>query len=219
MSEQPLPILYNFRRCPYAIRARLSLAVSQTAVELREIVLRDKPASMLALSPKGTVPVLQLTDGRVIDESLDVMRWALQNNDPNRWLRTEFEAATSALIACNDGPFKHWLDRYKYFERHPEHPRSFYREQAETILREWESRLATNDGGLITPQWQWADFALLPFVRQFAHSDDNWWQSSPYPQLRNWLQRFEDSSLFQTIMPKWPIWNQEGPGEIVKWQG
>lgn len=172
---------------------------------------------MLALSPKATVPVLQLADGTVIDESLDVMRWALQQHDPNHWQQPATQSATAALIAQNDGPFKHWLDRYKYFERYPEHPREEYRTQAETILRDWESRLMENHGGLLSAQWQWADFALLPFVRQFAHSDDAWWATAPFPALRHWLQRFENSDLFQRIMPKWPVWAMHGPGEVVTW--
>ena len=113
-----LPVLYSFRRCPYAIRARMALAVAGMAVELREVLLRDKPEAMLEVSAKGTVPVLQLPDGWVIDESLEVMDWALTQNDPEDWADTC--ADTEALIAYCDGPFKGWLDKYKYADRHPE---------------------------------------------------------------------------------------------------
>jgi len=108
-----LPVLYSFRRCPYAIRARLALAQAGLPVELREVALRRKPAEMLALSPKGTVPVLQLPDGQVLDESLDIMRWALQQADPQGWLDAGPQALAAELIALNDGPFKALLDRYK----------------------------------------------------------------------------------------------------------
>ncbi|MGB1581943.1 MAG: glutathione S-transferase N-terminal domain-containing protein, partial [Nevskiales bacterium] len=128
-----LPVLYSFRRCPYAMRARIALAKAGVTVELREILLKDKPAEMLALSPKGTVPVLQLPGGEVIDESLDVMRWALQGHDPDSWLEPDPEL-TEVLIEANDGPFKSALDRYKYFTRFPEQPREVYRAQGETFF-------------------------------------------------------------------------------------
>ena len=219
MSEaSTLPILYSFRRCPYAIRARLALAQAGVTVELREILLRDKPAAMLALSAKGTVPVLQLPDGTVFDESLDIMRWALAQQDPDDWQRDAIADDLTDLIAANDGPFKHWLDRYKYFERHPDHPREHYRAQAENILQTWEARLVRHAGQLSAGGASLADYALLPFVRQFAHSDDAWWSASPYPRLQQWLQQFEQSALFQRVMPKWPVWPGNGTGIIVEWR-
>ncbi len=199
------------------MRARLALAVAHVSVELREIVLRDKPAAMLALSAKGTVPVLQLGDGTVIDESRDVMHWALAQSDPQNWRRAEDAAATAALIDQNDGPFKHWLDRSKYFERYPEQPQDDYRAEAERILAEWEQRLQQHGGGLLRPEPGLADFALLPFVRQYAHSDDAHWESRPFPGLQAWLTRFEASELYRRIMPKWPLWPQSGPGIRVDW--
>lgn len=134
------PILYTFRRCPYAIRARLAIGVSGVEVELREVDLRDKPQAMLDCSPKGTVPVLQLADGSVIDESLDIMRWALAINDPMGWCNETSEAL--ALIAQNDSSFKQNLDRYKYADRHPEHSAEYYRGQAELFLLLLDTRLA-----------------------------------------------------------------------------
>lgn len=212
-----LPVLYSFRRCPYAMRARLGLAVAGIQVELREILLRDKPPAMLALSAKGTVPVLQLPDGEVIDESRDILDWALRQNDPQGWRQESERATTAALIAENDGLFKHWLDRSKYFERYPEHPRDHYRAQAESILAQWEQRLAANGGGLLRAACGQADYALLPFVRQYAHSDDAHWEATPFPHLQAWLRDYEASPLYRRIMPKWPVWPQAGPGITVDW--
>lgn len=199
------------------MRARLGLAVAGIRVELREILLRDKPPAMLALSAKGTVPVLQLPDGTVLDESRDILDWALMQNDPQGWRRDDERAETAALIAENDGPFKHWLDRSKYFERYPEQPRAHYREQAEAILAGWEKRLETHGGGLLRAECGQADYALLPFVRQYAHSDDAHWAATPFPRLQAWLQNYEASPLYRRIMPKWKVWSQSGPGLTLDW--
>lgn len=213
----PLPVLYSFRRCPYAMRARLALASAGISVELREILLRDKPAAMLEISPKGTVPVLQTVDGRILDESQEIMLWALAQNDPQHWRRDGDLPVATELMAQNDGPFKHWLDRSKYYERFPEQPRAYYRTEAAQILAQWEQRLSAHGGGLLRPGWGLADYALLPFVRQFAHSDDSYWASLPFPHLQNWLQQYESSALYQCIMPKWPVWDARGPGTRVNW--
>ena len=199
------------------MRSRLALAAAGAEVELREIVLRAKPDAMLAISPKGTVPVLQLADGRVIDESIEVMHWALDQADPMAWRRDEEQAEAAALIEQNDGPFKHWLDRYKYFERFPEHDREHYREQAEAILGPWNARLERTGGGLLRAEYSLADYALLPFVRQFAHSDDPWFAACSYPQLRRWLADYESSDLYRRIMPKWPLWQAGTTGPLVDW--
>jgi len=131
MTETKLPILYSFRRCPYAMRARLAIAYSGIKLELREIVLRNKPEEMLAISPKGTVPVLQLPSGEVIDESIDIMRWALAQHDPNDWYSEPYIPAIESLITQNDESFKPWLDRYKYADRYPEQSETYYRNQCE----------------------------------------------------------------------------------------
>jgi len=188
------PILYSFRRCPYAIRARLALAVSETAVEHREVKLRDKPAQMLAASPKGTVPVLVLPDGRVIDESLDIMRWALGRNDPADWLAGD----DPALIAANDGPFKHHLDRYKYPERFAADDVD-HRAAGLAILEGLEARL-TERAYLGGERFGLADAALLPFVRQFAAVDRAWFAAQDLAQVQAWLGAFVASALFETVM-------------------
>ncbi|MEN8719915.1 MAG: glutathione S-transferase [Oceanococcaceae bacterium] len=209
------PVLYSFRRCPYAMRARLALAVAGIGVELREILLRNKPAAMLERSAKGTVPVLITTADEVIDESLDILRWALAISDPEDWRQAD-DAQTRALIAENDGPFKHWLDRYKYAERHPEIPPDTAFRAALDILATWEQRLKTHDGlGLLATRPTLADFALLPFVRQFAHSDRRRWADLGLPHLAAWLARFEDSPLFARIMPKWPVWQPGSAGILT----
>lgn len=202
------PILYSFRRCPYAMRARMAVMQSGMACELREVVLRNKPAAMIELSPKGTVPVLQLPDGRVLDESLDVMRWALDIHDPDGWLDT-FDASTD-LISHLDGEFKGALDRYKYFVNHPEHPQAHYRDQGAEFLAVLEGLLAGNGGhGLYGTRPTFADFAVMPFVRQFASVDRSWFDQAPFPLLQVWLNRALESDLFLSVMSKYPAWKPD----------
>lgn len=204
-----LPLLYSFRRCPYAIRARLALRQAGLAVQLHEVSLRDKPAAMLALSPKGTVPVLQLPDGAVLDESLDIMLWALAQSDLDGWLAgaKTVDAEAMALIARNDGPFKALLDRYKYANRHPEFPATHYRDEAVALhLAPLDALLAAQSGaarpGLLGTRVSLVDAAIFPFVRQFAAVDADWFATAPLPALRGWLQRWLDSALFQAVMEK-----------------
>lgn len=197
------PILYSYRRCPYAMRARMALHYSGIQVRIREIALRQKPAAMLAASPKGTVPVLVLPDGQVIDESLDIMRWALAQYDPQGWLQ---DAAQSLmLIAENDGTFKQALDRYKYAERFPEHPQIVYRAQGEGFVAKLETALQAH-AHLLDASPRLADIAIFPFIRQFAAVDSAWWEASPYPALRSWLEHWVASELFDGIMQKHPVW-------------
>lgn len=188
------PILYSFRRCPYAIRARLALAVSGIAVEHREVKLRDKPAAMLAASPKGTVPVLVLPDGAVIDESLDIMRWALVRNDPEDWLSGD----EPALIATNDGAFKHHLDRYKYPDRYPADGVD-HRAAALAILHGLEARLGEH-AYLSGARFGLTDAAILPFVRQFAAVDRDWFAAQDLARVQGWLEAFLGSALFARVM-------------------
>ena len=194
------PILYSFRRCPYAMRARMALAVSGTPHEIREVKLSDKPAEMLAASPKGTVPVLVLPDGQVIDESLDIMRWALARNDPERWL----DGDDAALIAANDGPFKHHLDRYKYPDRHASEPLE-HRALGLAMLGEFDRRLVSR-AYLCGETRSLTDAAILPFVRQFAAVDRAWFDAQPLPALQRWLATGLVSPLFAQIMEPRPIW-------------
>lgn len=209
MSNISLPILYTFRRCPYAMRARLAIAVSGVAVEYREIALRDKPQHMLTISPKGTVPVLQLVDGRVIDESLDIMLWALSLHDPQQWLQGEksLPQNAKALIDTNDGPFKFWLDRFKYADRYPEYPADYYRQQAEIFLQQLESLLEAHEY-LCSARLSIADMAIFPFVRQFAAVDKTWFAASPYVRLQRWLDKQLTSDLFSAVMIKRECWVQ-----------
>jgi glutathione S-transferase len=206
MPAPQYPILYSFRRCPYAMRARLALQAASIVYELREVVLSDKPVQMIALSGKGTVPVLQLQNGAVIDESIEVMHWALGQSDPHTWLAAE-DTVTKRLIERNDSSFKEDLDHYKYHVRHPEHPREYYRSRAETFLAKLEGLLAQHDGiGLVAERATLADVAIFPFLRQFAHVDRNWFDNSRYGLLEQWLRGFEQSHLFLSIMKKYPAW-------------
>ena len=203
-----LPVLYSFRRCPYAMRARLAIAACSVEVELREVVLRDKPAALLALSPKGTVPVLALADGQVLDQSFDIMDWAHRTGTPPATM-TAFGAEDFELVWRNDSEFKQTLDRYKYADRHPQHPAEFYRAQGEDFLARCEQRLTLNPW-LAGPALGLADLAIAPFVRQFAQVDRAWFDGAPYPALVAWLQGILDSELFARIMARYPQWV---PGE------
>ena len=196
MSEA---LLYSVRRCPYAMRARMALRYAGVPVQIVEVSLKAKPADMLALSPKGTVPVLSV-DGRVIEESLEIMLWALAQHDPDDWL-LKGDPRVLALIAENDQAFKHHLNRYKYADRYPEQPMEHYRAEGEVFLRALEALLADRFF-LLAEHLSLADVALAPFVRQFAHVDREWFASAPYPRLQTWLQRFLESPLFVAVMAK-----------------
>ncbi len=201
------PILYTFRRCPYAIRARLAINVSGIEVETREVDLRNKPQAMLECSPKGTVPVLQLADGSVIDESLDIMRWALAIHDPDGWISGDagWSAEAAALIDENDGSFKQLLDRYKYPKRgQPNTPANFarqYQDEAGAFLRMLNSRL-TKHTFLMGETLGLADAAIFPFVRQFAHVDKAWFDAAYEGPLATWLDKLVGSPLFLAVMQK-----------------
>jgi glutathione S-transferase len=199
------PILYSFRRCPYAMRARLALAVSGTRCTWREVKISAKPEAMLAASPKGTVPVLVLPDGTVIEQSLDIMRWTLGEHDPERWL----ERDDPELIARNDGPFKHDLDRYKYPERH-ESDAQTHRDAGLAFLHELDLRLS-GAGQLCGAERGLADAAIFPFVRQFAAVDPPWFETAALPHLKRWLDGHLGSTLFQSIMLREKPWTPGDP--------
>ena len=192
------------------MRARMALAASGAEVMLREVLLKDKPAELLAASHKATVPVLVLSNGQVVEESLDVMQWALEYRDPLNWL--EGEALDSDWISACDGDFKHWLDRYKYAERYPEHAAEDYRQNAEAFIQKLEDQLSVSDwmGGDAANA---VDVALFPFMRQFAGVDPSWWQQAPYPHVQQWLENWLNSALFSAIMAKYPRWESGRPGE------
>ncbi|WP_230427140.1 glutathione S-transferase [Collimonas humicola] len=197
------PILFTFRRCPYAIRARLAVKISGVDVVMHEVSLRNKPQAMLDCSPKGTVPVLALPGGAVLEQSLDIMHWALAQNDPEQWLSTNPEVVRQVreLIAQNDGAFKGLLDRYKYAERFPEHPAVYYRVQGEAILARLDARIAAH-GFLTGNKRGLADMAIVPFVRQFVAVDPAWFYASRYQSLAGWLDGLLASPLFQSVMQK-----------------
>lgn len=198
----PLPVLYSFRRCPYAMRARLALTASRQDCVLREVVLRDKPAEMLEISPKGTVPVLQLPDGQVLEQSLDIMRWTLARHDPEGWLSPETGsvAEMDALIAESDGDFKHHLDRYKYSVRYgPETDPLYHRSEGAVFLKRLNERL-NGHAHLFGNKPSFADFAIFPFVRQFANTGREWFDAQPLTDLQTWLSGHLNSELFQHVM-------------------
>ncbi|MGN2612266.1 glutathione S-transferase [Aliivibrio fischeri] len=193
--------LYSFRRCPYAMRARLGIVQSNKTVHLREIILKNKPESMLQASPKGTVPVLINNKGKVIDESLDIMKWALEGSELLQSTTNEM----FQLIRENDDIFKSWLDKYKYADRYPEYSEIYYRKQGELFLNKLEQRLTTSPM-LFSKQYSFADLAILPFIRQFAFVDIHWFHQSKYKNLQRWLFEFIESELFNSIMKKYPTW-------------
>lgn len=210
-------ILYSFRRCPYAIRARLALTYSQTNCELREVVLKNKPEHLLQISPKATVPVLILPNGHLLEESLDIMQWAL----------TEVEAEADStqdgwhadinhpLIQENDGMFKHWLDHYKYFDRHPDHPQRYYFDKACSFLIKINDKLLASQGAFIAgKELGFLDAAIFPFVRQFAFVDKQRFDALDLPQLQQWLDHCLASELFSVSMYKYKPWQQGD--DIVK---
>lgn len=204
----PRPLLYTYRRCPYAMRARMALLQAGIAFDVHEIVLRDKPPELLRLSRKATVPVLALPDGAVIEESLDIMRWAFTAGDGGAcaaWWQRAQSPECQALVALNDGPFKQALDRYKYPDRYPaEGGRELHRDRAVSgLLHALESQLARqhNLGGE-TPCA--ADLATFPFVRQFRAVDEGWFDQQPLPATQRWLGRWLESELFQRCMRKLP---------------
>lgn len=193
-------LLYSFRRCPYAMRARMALRYSGVPLNTIEVSLKAKPADMLLASPKGTVPVLVCADGRVIEQSLDIMRWALACNDPDNWLQSG-NPLIEQLLDENDRIFKVQLDRYKYAIRYPEYPMEHYRAQGASFLLRLET-LLSHSPYLAGDSLSLADVALAPFVRQFAHVDRDWFTQAPYPHLRAWLERFLASELFTSVMGK-----------------
>jgi len=212
MNEHQTPILYSFRRCPYAIRARLALTVTGQTCEIREVVLRDKPSEFKKLSSKATVPMLQLSDGIVLEESLDIMLWALAIQDPQNWLGPDGRTrqAMLDLIGRNDGEFKLRLDRYKYSIRYQDADPQTERLKAMEFLNQLEQNLTQSDylfGGKLCL----ADAAIFPFVRQFANVDPDWFDKQNQPRLRKWLNTIVQSGLFQSVMKKLRPWQPDAP--------
>ena len=199
--------LYSFRRCPYAMRARLGILFAELQVELGEVVLKNKPAQMLAISPKGTVPILQLLNGPVIEESREIIIWALKQKDPQGLLDIQILEQANALINKNDNEFKQWLDRYKYADRHLDMTQTEYRQRGEEFLQVLEE-LLTKNLYLLKDSITIADIAIMPFVRQFAHVDRDTFYSLPYPNLQRWLQYWLAHPLFVQAMIKYSPWQK-----------
>ncbi|WP_459614480.1 glutathione S-transferase [Bordetella sp. 2513F-2] len=210
MPDADLPILYSFRRCPYAMRARMALAASGQVCELREVVLRDKPQALLRASPKGTVPVLVEPGGKVIDESLDIMTWALQRADPHGWMVPQGAPGDGwALVAVCDDEFKFHLDRYKYPERHAGGGALAHRAEGARYLRELDDRLQRQPW-LYGARPSFADAAIAPFVRQYAATDPGWFAEQSWTGLQRWLDTILGSALFAAVMRRYAPWR---PGD------
>lgn len=202
-----LPVLYTFRRCPYAIRARLAIYASGYQCQLREVFLRDKPAAMIEASPKATVPVLIDKDNNIIDQSLDIMLHVLNTHDPMGWLVDEPDGQQKILqlIDETETKFKPHLDLYKYASRSENPNPELHRSRAFEFLNKLELRLSNNDY-LFGAKKTLADFAILPFVRQFAQTDRSWFDKQHSPHLHPWLQEFENSDLRSNVMKKYAAW-------------
>lgn len=214
MTQDVHTILYSFRRCPYAMRARLALLQAQIKWEHREIIFRDKPAHMLEISPKGTVPVLLLPDGTVIDESLDIMLWALGENDPDNWLSEDNKTDALELINENDTTFKRALDRYKYPNRYEDEDCSNAREDGLEFIKKLDTYLTDRDTLLLSGA-SIADTAIFPFIRQFAHVDRDWFYALPTPNIHAWLTKHLESNAFTTIMKKHELWAPDSPKTYI----
>lgn len=203
-------VLYSYRRCPYAMRARMALAYSGIAVEIREISLREKPASLLAISPKGTVPVLQ-DHGMVIEQSYDIMKWALKQSDTDQWFSAETESVIDEWVEINDGPFKKLLDQYKYPDRYPDISVEETLSQATTLFLGPINEQLKKSAYLLGPKISLADIAIFPFVRQFSMVDSEWFDQSGLNFLKQWLNEHLESPLFLSVMQKYPTWYDPTP--------
>jgi len=207
------PILYSFRRCPYAMRARLALAYAGIAFEHREILLKNRPSELITISPKGTVPVLQLQDGTVIDESIEIMKWALLQNDPDNWYIENIKDQDS-FITQNDGEFKKKLDQYKYHERFPNGTYKEYQASLGKMLKRYEIILS-DSLYLISNKISLVDIALFPFIRQGAHIDLIWFNVQ-FPKLTKWMNKFISMGLFISIMVKYDVWISDETGILIQ---
>ncbi len=215
MTEQP--ILYSFRRCPYAMRARIAMFLSGYSCELREVILSKKPKEMVELSPKGTVPVLVLSSGEIIDESLDVMRYVFGRNDKLGILRqyNRYQNEMDPIISLFDGKFKYHLDRYKYASRYKEIDHLEHREKAMNCLEALTSGFLEKSNYLYGNSLSFLDIALLPFIRQYRIADPQWFDNEmPFISIRTWLHNFLDSEVLRRVMQKYQVWSNESTGVV-----
>ncbi len=201
------PILYSFRRCPYCMRAHMALKYTGLKVELREVDLKDMPAEILTISAHNTVPVLLLTDGTVIDESWDIMKWALTHNDKENWLgeNNAYLLDSEMLVESNDFSFKNDLDHYKYADRFPEHSQEYYRRACEEFIEELDVMLE-GKAYLLADQLSLSDIAVFPFIRQFSLVDKNAFEQSPHSNIKQWVETLSNTALFQGVFQKYPTW-------------
>jgi glutathione S-transferase len=211
-----LPVLYSLQHCPYAMRARMGLLMAQQQVLLRPVKLKDKPKEMLNVSPKGTVPVLVFPDehneysthSKVIDESLDIMLWALQQNDPEDLLHKDNPEDLNEmleLVKRNDKEFKPQLEIYKKSKRFRTGKEVEERQKCEVFIAELEERLA-NQNFFVGRKPSLIDYVLIPFVRQFSRVNKAWFKQAPYPLLRNWIEQQMQTRLYAKTMEKYPLW-------------
>ncbi len=210
MTINDLPILYSFRRCPYAMRVRMALVYCNIQVELREVDLKNKPQDLVLLSPKATVPVLLKSDKSLLDESMDIIFWAMSVHDNDDWSKftTKQQKIAKLLIIENDTDFKKYLDKYKYSQRFPEHSEHYYRQQGEQFLNKLNDRLLVSEF-LIKDSLSYVDIAIAPFIRQFANVDFEWFKQNQYQPLVKWLSRILNSRIFIVAMQKYPVWQSE----------
>lgn len=206
-----LPILYTFRRCPYAMRARLTLAYAGINCIVREVDLKNKPQTLLDISPKGTVPVLVLADGTIIEQSLEIMEWAVKQSDPAGWMTLSEKQIEfgKLLIETNDSEFIPLLVKYKYFEHYPEASQMAYAEMALPLLAELNLRIAKSGGFVLGNTCSFYDVVIFPFIRQFVKVDPAFFDTLPYLSLKKWLTYFEHLPIFEQIMKKHPVWMPE----------
>jgi len=210
MTDSKYPILYSFRRCPYAMRARMALVSCDIKVELREVDLKNKPEHMISISPKATVPVLIKTDGAVLEESLDIIHWAMSVQYPDAWcvLNENQKLLAKSLISENDTEFKEWLDKYKYAQRFPDDSEEYYQQQGELFLNKLNVILIKNKY-LVSQKLSYADITIAPFIRQFANVNFEWFCESRYSRLVEWLDSILNSDIFLTAMQKYPVWKAD----------
>ena len=208
-----LPVLYSFRRCPYAMRARMALILTSHTCELREILLTDKPDSMLEISPKGTVPVLQLED-RIIDESMDVIKWALRSGSKKMHILSEDEEAQSdSLIQLFDSKFKYHLDRYKYSSRY-QSIKEEHQEKCLEILNNLEQKIF-NQPWIFGKLVSLLDISILPFIRQCKIANPEWFKSQKFKRVISLLEHFESSELFNKAMEEFELWDPKKPKVLI----
>lgn len=207
-----LPVLYTFRRCPYAIRARFTISYSGIRYIHREILLKKRPKELYDISKKATIPVLQLENDCIIDQSLDIMRWAIVENDKDGWFKNN-KVNQLEMISLNDNIFKIWLDKYKYHSRFPEESKNYYRNKCSVILNKYEEQFKKTRY-LLSDKCSLADVAIFPFVKQFKYVDDLWFEDY-YPKTNKWLNLFINSDNFQFIMKKYPIWSPNQDKELI----